>query len=102
MTIAEMLLPEFDREMAVTRRLLDRVPEDRFDWKPHQKSMSLLALATHVATLPSWGVPTLTESELDLGTQPPNQPATSRAELLARFDTHVANTRAALLGKTDG
>jgi uncharacterized damage-inducible protein DinB len=101
-SIADALLPEFDREMAVTRKLLERVPEDKFAWKPHGKSWSLAELSTHVATLPSWGTPTLTQSELDLGTQPPNTVVTSRADLLARFDKNVAETRAALVGRTDG
>ena len=47
MAIVDALLPEFDREMTITRRLLERVPEDKFAWKPHMKSMSLVELATH-------------------------------------------------------
>ena len=101
MAIGETLLPEFDREIGTTRKLLERVPEDKFEWKPHPKSMSLVALSTHVATIPSWGVPTLNDSELDLGGQHQNTAATSRADLLTRFDKHVADTRAALTGKTD-
>ena len=101
MAITDALLPEFDHEMAVTRKLLERVPEDRFAWKPHPKSMSLVELSTHVATIPSWGVPTLNQSELDLGGQNVNTPVSSRADLLARFDKNVADTRAALVGKTD-
>ena len=101
MGIADALLPEFDHEMAVTRKLLERVPEDKFAWKPHPKSMSLVELSTHVATIPSWGVPTLNEAELDFGTQPPNTAASSRDDLLSRFDRNVAETRAALVGKTD-
>lgn len=101
MTFVETLVPEFDHEMGVTRRVLERVPEDRFAWKPHQKSMSLGELATHVATIPSWGVPTLNQPELDLGGQNLSTPVSSRADLLARFDTNVADTRTALLGKSD-
>ena len=101
MTIAEALLPEFDHEMGVTRRLLERVPEDRFAWKPHAKSMSLVELAAHVATIPSWGAPTLKQPELDLGVLPPNTAPESRNELLARFDRNVVDTRAALVGRTD-
>ena len=101
MAIVDALLPEFDHEMAVTRRLLERVPEDKFAWKPHTKSMSLVELATHVATLPSWGAATLNQSEIDLGGQHRTRPPTSRADLLARFDKNVAETRAALVGKTD-
>lgn len=101
MSIADSLLPEFDHEMAVTRKVLERVPEDKFEWTPHPKSMSMVALATHVATIPSWGLPTLTETELDLGGQNQNTAVTSRADLLSRFDRNVAGTRAALVGKTD-
>jgi uncharacterized damage-inducible protein DinB len=101
MAIADALLPEFDREMMTTRKLLERVPEDKFAWKPHPKSMSFVDLATHVATIPSWGAVTLTQSEIDMGGPNPNTAATSRADLLARFDKNVADTRAALTGKSD-
>jgi len=101
MAITDALLPEFDHEMGVTRKLLERVPEDKFEWKPHPKSMSLVELATHVATIPSWGAPTLNQPELDLGGLAPNTAPASRTELLARFDKNVADTRAALVGKTD-
>jgi uncharacterized damage-inducible protein DinB len=101
MPIVDALLPEFDHEMTTTRKLLERVPEDRLDWKPHQKSFSLGQLAQHVATIPMWGSMTLTRSELDLaeGDQPPQM--RTRSELLAAFDKHAADTRAALTGKTD-
>jgi len=99
--IVDALLPEFDHEMSVTRKLLERVPDDRMDWKPHDKSMSLGQLAQHVATLPSWGSVTLNESELDLSSQPPAEPIRRRADLLSTFDRLVADTRAALTGKTD-
>jgi uncharacterized damage-inducible protein DinB len=101
MGIADSLLPEFDREMTTTRRLLERVPEDRFAWKPHTKSMSLVELASHVATLPSWGAVTLNQAEIDMGGPTTSTAATSRADLLARFDKNVADTRAALTGKSD-
>ena len=54
MTISETLLPEFDQELANTRALLECVPEDKFAWKPHAKSMTMGRLASHVAELPSW------------------------------------------------
>jgi uncharacterized damage-inducible protein DinB len=101
MPIAEALLPEFDREMTTTRKLLERVPEEKFAWKPHAKSMSMVELATHVATVPSWGFATLSQAELDTGTLPPNPPAASRADLLTRFDRNVADARAALVGRID-
>ena len=55
MPISEMLLPEFDQEMANTRKILERVPEDKLSYKPHEKSMTLGRFAGHVAELPSWG-----------------------------------------------
>lgn len=102
MAIADTLLPEFDHEMTVTRKVLERVPEDRFGWKPHPKSMSLGQLAQHVATIPMWGTVTLSQPELDLagGGQPAAM--TTRAQLLEAFDAHVRDTRAALVGRGDG
>ena len=101
MALVDALLPEFDREMTTTRKVLERVPEDKFAWKPHAKSFSLGALAAHVATLPTWGKETLDKSEIDIaGGQPPAAPA-SKAELLTAFDRHVAATRSALAGRSD-
>jgi uncharacterized damage-inducible protein DinB len=105
MPMIDALLPEFEHEMANTRRVLERVPDNRLDWRPHPKSWTMGALATHVATLPSWTVETLNRSELDLnpGGQPaPRTPeAKSREELLERFDGHVAAARSALASTTD-
>jgi len=101
MALVDALLPEFDHEMTVTRKLLERVPEDRFAWKPHDKSYSLGQLAQHVATLPRWGDITINQSELDLSDTPPLPPVATRGELLALFDGHVASTRSALNGKSD-
>ncbi len=70
MPLVDALLPEFDHEMTTTRKLLERVPEDRFDWKPHAKSMSLGTLATHLAYLPHWAEMTMTQSELDVAGYP--------------------------------
>ena len=65
MAITDALLPEFDYEMATTRRLLDRVPEARFSWKPHEKSMTLGQLAGHLANIPDWCSATLNVAVLD-------------------------------------
>ena len=70
MPLVDALLPEFDQEMTRTRKVLERVPDDKRDWKPHPKSFSLAALATHVAGLPNWGSETLNHSELDVGGTP--------------------------------
>ena len=102
MAIADALLPEFDHEMGVTRKLLERVPEDKFEWQPHSKSMTLGRLAQHVATIPMWGSVTMNQSEFDIGRNPQAAVLTTRNEILAAFDQHVANTRAALVGRGDG
>ena len=70
MSIAEMLLPEFDQEMANTRKLLVCIPDPAPAWKPHEKSMSLARLAGHVAELPSWAVQTIDREVLDITPQP--------------------------------
>lgn len=101
MAIVDALLPEFDHEMTTTRRLLERVPEEKFDWKPHVKSFSLGALAAHVATLPQWGAEVLNQSEIDVGVGQPPSSMPSKAELLATFDKNVSATRAALAGRSD-
>jgi uncharacterized damage-inducible protein DinB len=101
MAIKEGLLAEFDHEMGTTRRLLERIPDDRLSWKPHEKSMSLGALATHLATLPHWGGTIMNEMWFDLAGAPLNTAdKTSRAEILSAFDETTRQTRA-WLDKTD-
>lgn len=100
-TLAAALLPELDREAAVTRKLLERVPDDRLSWKPHPKSYTLAALATHVANLPHWGAMTIESDGLDLGEAGVQDPLASRAALLEAFDTRAAGFRAALVDRSD-
>jgi uncharacterized damage-inducible protein DinB len=101
MTISEALLPEYDHEMATTRRLLELVPEARFEWRPHERSMTIGKLAGHLAGIPFWCTATLEATELDLDTMPaPATPAT-RADLLAAFDAKVAKARAGLSAASD-
>ena len=68
MTLAEMLLCDFDTEAVSTRRVLERVPDDKATWKPHEKSFALNAMAVHVASLPSFGLALLTTDEMDIAT----------------------------------
>jgi len=99
MTIADLLQPEFDQEMATTRRVLERVPEDKFSWKPHDKSFSMGDLASHIVNAIKWTDVTMNETEFDLGSMSPeemNQAAKSRAELLAWHDTNAASARETL------
>ncbi|HTS51118.1 MAG TPA: DinB family protein [Bryobacteraceae bacterium] len=105
MTIKDALLPEFDQEMANTRKTLERVPEDKFAWKPHPKSFSMISLATHIANMTGWTVETMTKDSFDISPPgaPPykEEPAASRAQLLEKFDKSVTAARAALAGATD-
>jgi uncharacterized damage-inducible protein DinB len=101
MPIKDALLSEFDHEMATTRRLLERLPDDKFAWKPHDKSMSLGGLATHLTNLPFWGITILTENSYDLAAGPPHATVKeSRSEILTAFDDAIRRTRG-LLDKTD-
>lgn len=99
MSIAESFLPEFDFEMASTRRLLERVPAERFAWKPHAKSRSLLEISTHVAELPRWGQ-RFEKDSFTVGSEKAPVHATT-ADLLRRFDENVAAGRAALARAAD-
>ncbi len=101
MAIREMLLPEFDEEMKNTRKMLERVPDDKFAYKPHEKSMSLGRLASHVAELPGWAKVTIESEVVDF--PPGHQPyvAQSREELLAVFDKNVAEARELIVRVTD-
>jgi uncharacterized damage-inducible protein DinB len=105
MSISSALLPEFDQEMANTRKTLERIPDDKFGWKPHPKSFAMGPLATHTAELVGWTVDPIQKDELDIA--PPGAPpyktveAASRQELLDRFDKQVTAARAAIAGASD-
>lgn len=101
MGIVEGLLPELDREITITRQLLERLPDEKFDWKPHAKSFTLGELASHLASIPTWGSETLARSACDFVTSPRPALLTSRGAVLASFDGATAAARAALVGKTD-
>jgi uncharacterized damage-inducible protein DinB len=94
---------DLEQELATTRRVLERVPEDRLDWTPHPKSMSLGKLAMHVATLPFYGETLVQSDEFDFATtsSPNIEGVTSRAELLETFETRVAALREALARTED-
>lgn len=100
MSISESILPEFDHEMANTRRSLERVPENRFDWQPHKKSYTMRQLASHVANIPSWTPPVLKQVSGD-GTIFTIHEANSTKELLAMFDKNAADARAAIASMSD-
>jgi uncharacterized damage-inducible protein DinB len=105
MPLRDALLPEFDHEMANTRKSLERVPEDKFGWKPHEKSGTLGWLAAHLAEIPAHVPMTLAQDSFDIAPQgehrQPAKPAASRSEILEGFDKNVAAARAAIAGAED-
>ena len=105
MAIAQSLLPEFDMEMANTRKTLERVPDGKFEFKPHPKSGSMGWLAGHLANLPLWAAMTLQQDTLDIapaGGQPFKLPETKNTkQVLEVFDQHVAEARKGIAAATD-
>ena len=104
MSIAEQLLPEFDQESKTTRSLLAIVPADKFDWGPHERSMTLRRLSGHIANLLRWTNATIEETQLDLGDpdstwDPPSFETTQ--ELLDVYDANLASARAAIASASD-
>jgi uncharacterized damage-inducible protein DinB len=100
MGISDSLLPEFDQEMAATRRVIERVPDDDPDWKPHPKSFSIAHLAQLLAWMPGWIGHTLSTSELDLGSGP-GYSNESTESLLKLFDENVRAARDAIVSASD-
>ena len=97
--ISDALLPEFDQEMANTRKTLERVPEGKLDWKPHEKSATMGGLATHVAMLPSWAVITMQTGSFDVGA--PGATAPLSRNPLELFEKNAAEARAAIIAAKD-
>jgi uncharacterized damage-inducible protein DinB len=103
MAIRDSLLPEFDHEMALARKVIERVDPAQFGWKPHEKSMTLGRLATHVAEIPAWGQTILNDAEFDIGTSDYSpRSLASVDEILAALDANVKKVRALLEAKADG
>jgi uncharacterized damage-inducible protein DinB len=95
-SIKQIAFGDLDRELAVTRTVLERLPEEHYAWKPHEKSMNLGRLAMHVATLPQWMMTTLEKDFLDFADPPKiRTEANNRADLLQEFDKHAAAVKAA-------
>ena len=105
MRISDTLLPEFDQEMKNTRKCLERIPDDKFSYKPHPKSFDMRGLTVHLATMLQWGVVTLESDNFDyapVGGEAWVPPvANTNAELLAIFDQGVSAFRAALAATED-
>jgi uncharacterized damage-inducible protein DinB len=100
MTYAETILPEFDQEMANTRKVLERIPDDKLGWQPHPKSHTIGWNANHVADIPAWLVLVFTTPSLDIapvGAEPYRSPALATTrEIVDLFDRNVAAAREAI------
>jgi uncharacterized damage-inducible protein DinB len=96
-SLKEIVFGDLERELAVTRTVLERLPQEHYGWKPHEKSMSLGRLALHVADLPDWIRLAIAQDELDAAdAPPPPEELQDRKVLLARFDRNVAALREAV------
>jgi len=100
MSIADTLLPEFDQEMATTRKVIERVPTDKGKFKPHPKSFSLGHLTQLVAGMPGWITNAVTETSLDLGGYP-GYSYERTEDLVKSFDKHVKEARKAIASAKD-
>ena len=100
MSFADTLLPEFDEEMKTTRRLLERVPDDKGTWKPHEKSFPLGHLAQLISSMPGWITNALTEDKLDLA-RASGYSYEKTQSLLDSFDKNVKEARKAIQEAND-
>ncbi len=105
MSISQSLLPEFDQEMANTRKVLERIPQNKLTWKAHEKSNTIGWVGIHLAEIPNWAHMTLTQDSVDIappGQEPYRTPkAESVKQILEIFDKNVAAGRAALAAAAD-
>ncbi len=91
MSIIQMLLKEMDQESQTTRKMLSIIPDEKYDWKPHPKSMTIRQLSTHIAELPTWISVVLQTNELDFAASPYQPvPINNTAELLNLFEKSLA------------
>jgi uncharacterized damage-inducible protein DinB len=100
--LGESFAEQLEQESKATRKMLERLPEERFAWKPHEKSMPMVSLAVHIVEMIEWARLAVTTSELDYGVRPyqPFEPK-SIADLLEYFDRTVAGAIEALKNTTD-
>lgn len=102
MSMIQVFLKELEREAVTTRKMLSRIPDDKYDWKPHEKSMTVRSLATHIAELPTWVTLTLNTDELDFATTPYSPKAINNtSELLAYCEKCLEEGRNSLKKATE-
>ncbi|GAB3891703.1 hypothetical protein GCM10028803_03790 [Larkinella knui] len=102
MSQIEMLLKEMNQEANTTRKMLGRIPDDKYDWQPHEKSMTIRSLATHIAELPSWVAMAVTTDGLDFATTPYQpKPIDNTAQVLELFEDSLAEGKEQLTNATE-
>lgn len=100
-TTTQKLLQQLEDESVTTRKMLSIIPEDKFDWQPHPKSMTIRRLATHIAELPGWVTMTMDTDHLDLGKNEKVPLANNKAELMSFYEGELAKGKASLQNATD-
>lgn len=102
MELIPLYLNEMEQEAQTTRKMLERIPNDKYDWQPHPKSMTIRRLATHIANLPTWVTMTLTTDELDFASNPYQEEViNTTADLMAYFETCLADGRSQLVPENE-
>lgn len=100
-TTTQKLLQQLEDESVTTRKMLSIIPEGKFDWQPHPKSMTIRRLATHIAELPGWVTMTMDTDHLDLGKNEKVPLANNKAELMSFYEGELAKGKASLQNATD-
>ena len=101
MTTIESLLKEMNQEAETTRKMLARIPNDKYDWQPHEKSMTVRRLATHIADIPSWVDIAINEDGLNFATTTHKEPVINNTEELLKFMDESVNKGGAALRQAD-
>lgn len=102
MDIIKMFLKEMDKEAATTRKMLACIPDDKYGWKPHEKSMTIEQLSTHIAELPTWISMVVNTSELDFAANPyERKEIENTAKLLELFEASLADGKSQLQKATE-
>ncbi|GAB4008138.1 DinB family protein [Spirosoma sp. KCTC 42546] len=102
MELIPMFLTEMEQEAKTTRKMLERIPDDKYDWKPHEKSMTVRQLAAHIANLPTWVTMALTTDGLDFAANPYKEDViNTTAELMNYMETCLADGKSQLVPENE-
>src|ERR1700748_2018486 len=101
MTTIESLLNEMNQEAETTRKMLSAIPNDKYDWQPHEKSMTVRRLATHIADIPSWVEMAINDDELDFANNTHKEPVINNTDDLLKFLEESVNKGGAALRQAD-